>query len=121
SEKHSAVALDLHPNVQDVESITHSSGHSSPDPRYRNINAKIDKHILPALCCLYFMAYLDRLNIGSALIFYLPQDLHLQSDQLNIALAVFFPVYIVFNAPANVLLKKVKPHVFSMPAPYLWR
>lgn len=52
------------------------------------------------------------LNIGSALIFYLPQDLNLEGHQLNTALAVFFPAYIVCNVPANMLIKKMRPCVF---------
>ena len=33
--------------------------------------------------------------------------------QYNIALCVFFVSYIVFEVPANIVMKKVKPHIFS--------
>lgn len=53
-----------------------------------------------------------RVNIGNALLFRLPADLHLQKWQTNIALSVFFISYVAFEIPANILLKKVKPHIF---------
>lgn len=45
----------------------------------------------------------------------MPQDLKLDGNQINIALACFFPAYIIFNVPANLLIKKLRPHVFREP------
>lgn len=52
------------------------------------------------------------MNIGNALLFHLPSDLALRGNQVNIALSVFFVTYCVFEIPANVLLKRMKPQVF---------
>ena len=51
-------------------------------------------------------------NVGNALIYGLPEDLGLQGIQTNAALAVFFAAYIIFEIPANVIMKKLKPHIF---------
>jgi hypothetical protein len=59
-------------------------------------------------------------NIGNAQLFSLAKDLHLTTNQYNIALAVFFVSYIAFEIPANIIMKRVKPHVFSKPLYYLW-
>lgn len=55
---------------------------------------------------------LPRVNIGSALLFRLPVDLKLRQWQLDTALSVFFVAYVVFEIPASILMKRVKPHVF---------
>lgn len=55
-----------------------------------------------------------RVNIGNALLYGLPKDLHLQGMQVNIALSVFFVTYCTFEIPANVLMKRLRPNVFCM-------
>lgn len=42
----------------------------------------------------------------------LPQELELTGQQPNIALAVFFVPYIVFEIPSNILMKRFTPHVW---------
>lgn len=68
---------------------------------------KIDLHVVPVLCLLYTLAFLDRwergctvacenlhikvlsrVNIGNASIFGLKQDLHLEGNQYNTALVI---------------------------------
>lgn len=58
------------------------------------------------------LAFLDRINIGNASIFGLPEDLELTGHQYNVALAIFFVPYCLFEIPSNILLKKFKPHVW---------
>ena len=53
-----------------------------------------------------------RVNIGNALLYGLPTDLNLQGTQLNTALSVFFVTYCTFEIPANIPLKRTRPHVF---------
>ncbi|KAF2831055.1 MFS general substrate transporter [Ophiobolus disseminans] len=78
----------------------------------RKLVLKIDLRILPILCIVYLMAFIDRVNIGNAQLFSLAKDLHLTTNQYNIALAVFFVSYIAFEIPANIIMKRVKPHIF---------
>ena len=42
----------------------------------------------------------------------LPADLHLVGNQQNVALAIFFVPYILFEVPSNICLKFFKPHVW---------
>lgn len=42
----------------------------------------------------------------------LPQELGLTGQQPNIALAVFFVPYIIFEIPSNILMKRFTPHVW---------
>ncbi|OJD14892.1 hypothetical protein AJ78_04808 [Emergomyces pasteurianus Ep9510] len=79
----------------------------------RKLMAKIDLHLLPVLCVLYLLAFLDRVNISNAVIFGLKEDLGIQSgNKYNTALTIFFVPYIIFEIPSNVLLKQLKPHVW---------
>ncbi len=72
--------------------------------------SKIAKKLGPRSRNLH--ADLSRVNIGNAILYGLPTDLHLQGTQLNTALSVFFVTYCVFEIPANILMKKMRPHVF---------
>ena len=52
-----------------------------------------------------------RVNIGNALVYKLPADLHLHGSQINVALSIFFVSYILFDVPATVAMKLIRPHV----------
>ncbi|KAJ5145920.1 Major facilitator superfamily domain general substrate transporter [Penicillium bovifimosum] len=79
----------------------------------RKLMAKIDWHILPWLCILYLLAFLDRVNISNAAILGLKEDLDIVSGtKYNTALTIFFVPYIICEIPSNILLKKLKPHVW---------
>ncbi|OCH93577.1 MFS general substrate transporter [Obba rivulosa] len=73
---------------------------------------RIDMRVVPVLCVLYVLAFLDRVNVSNAAIFGLKQDLNLEGNEFNTALVIFFVPYIVFEIPSNVLLKRFKPHVW---------
>lgn len=68
--------------------------------------------LIPTLCILYLLAFLDRVNISNAAIFGLRDDLKLDGVKYNTALTIFFVPYILFEIPSNVLLKKLKPHLW---------
>ncbi|KAL6250805.1 High-affinity nicotinic acid transporter [Rhinocladiella similis] len=78
----------------------------------RKLLAKIDLRVIPVLSVLYLLAFLDRTNVANAAIFGLQKDLGLSATQYSTALTVFFPPYILFEVPSNVLLKKFKAHVW---------
>ncbi|KAG7661932.1 uncharacterized protein J8A68_004535 [[Candida] subhashii] len=72
---------------------------------------KIDFWVVPPFCLLYFLSFLDRVNIGNANLYGLSNDLNLVGDQYNIALLVFFVPYIFFEVIANYLMKIITPHI----------
>ncbi|KAJ5908212.1 hypothetical protein N7495_000894 [Penicillium taxi] len=79
----------------------------------RKLMAKVDWHILPCLCVLYLLAFLDRVNVSNAAILGLKTDLNIVSGtKYNTALTIFFVPYIICEIPSNILLKKLKPHVW---------
>ncbi|KAJ5369664.1 hypothetical protein N7509_014276 [Penicillium cosmopolitanum] len=73
---------------------------------------KIDMRVLPMLFAIYLVAFLDRVNISNALTMSMPTDLDLYGDRANIALLIFYIPYILFEIPSNIVMKKLKPHIW---------
>ena len=61
---------------------------------------------------MYLLAFLDRTNIANASVFGLQNDLKLTGSQYNTALTMFFVPYIAFEIPSNIILKRLKPHIW---------
>jgi MFS family permease len=83
-----------------------------PSMSERKLITKIDLHVIPVLSILYLLAFLDRTNIANASIYGLVADLKLKGIEYNTALTIFFVPYIVFEIPSNILVKRLKPHVW---------
>jgi len=78
----------------------------------RRLQWKIDLRLVPPLCVLYLLAFLDRVNIANATLFNLEKDLGLVGNQYNICLVLFFVPYVAFEIPANLLLKRFRPSIW---------
>ncbi|KAF2141768.1 uncharacterized protein K452DRAFT_228097 [Aplosporella prunicola CBS 121167] len=86
----------------------------------RQVLWKLDLKLIPWLCLLYLISFLDRTNIGNAKIDGLQEDLHMTNDQYNIALTIFFISYSVFEPLTNVLLKRMRPNIFLPLIMFAW-
>ncbi|KAF3032605.1 hypothetical protein E8E12_003373 [Didymella heteroderae] len=73
---------------------------------------RIDLHVIPFLCIMYLLAFLDRVNIANANVFGLSKELKLDGNKYNVALVIFFVPYILFEIPSNIILKKLTPSVW---------
>ncbi|KAK6357634.1 hypothetical protein TWF718_001942 [Orbilia javanica] len=73
---------------------------------------KLDWGLIPWLSLLYLLAFLTRTNIGNAKLAGFTTAIHLDSsgEQYNLALALFFISYSLFEPVSNVLLKMLKPN-----------
>ncbi|KAH6664264.1 high-affinity nicotinic acid transporter [Halenospora varia] len=67
---------------------------------------KMDIRLVPFLALLYLLSFLDRTNIGNARLFNLEKDLGMAGLDYNIALAVFFPTYVLAEIPSNMMLQR---------------
>ncbi|KAJ2990124.1 hypothetical protein NUW58_g3111 [Xylaria curta] len=81
---------------------------------------RLDLILIPWLCLLYLLAFLDRTNIGNAKVAGLLEDLHLSTGQYNATLTIFFVSYSVFEPLTNVLLKKLRPSLFIPIIMFFW-
>ena len=61
-----------------------------PHTTERKLVARIDWHVVPFLCILYLLAFLDRVNIANANVYGMSKQLHLTGDKYNIALVIFW-------------------------------
>lgn len=110
------------PDVDKTDPIPHYDNTYDDDPALvpcppntteSKLVTKIDLHVIPFLCIMYLLAFLDRVNIANANVFGLSEELDLARDnRYNTALVIFFVPYILFEIPSNVLLKKMKPRVW---------
>jgi hypothetical protein len=93
------IEFELHgkPAVVQLEAIEIiSEGLIDPSVE-KDVVRKFDRRIVPWLFGMFLLCFLDRANIGNAKIEGLGEDLHLTSNQFNIALAVFFLPYILIE------------------------
>ncbi|KAF8134535.1 major facilitator superfamily domain-containing protein [Boletus edulis] len=80
----------------------------SPAERARLLR-KLDWHLLPPVSLLYLLCFLDRANVGNAKVAGMSADLHLVGLRYNIAAAVFFVFYSLWEVPSNIILKLFRP------------
>ena len=94
-----------------VRSASATSPIVAPDPEFeRRVLRKLDFRLAPLFAVLYFVAYLDRSNIGNAAIAGLTEELGLSGSQYSTAVSVFFATYVAFEIPVVLAMKKLKPH-----------
>lgn len=82
---------------------------SEDDVGDRKLLRKLDWYLIPTMTLLYLLSFLDRVNIGQAKLDGLTKSLNLTSHEYNTCLSVFFILYVAFEIPSNLLLKRLRP------------
>ena len=67
--------------------------------------------LLPFLCFIYFIAYLDRVNVSFAALT-MNKDLGLSDVAYGVGTGVFFIAYFLFEVPSNLALKRFGARVW---------
>jgi MFS transporter, ACS family, tartrate transporter len=67
--------------------------------------ARVTMRLVPFLILCYFIAYLDRVNVGFAAL-QMNKDLGLSSSAFGFGAGIFFIAYFFFEVPSNLLLEK---------------
>jgi MFS transporter, ACS family, tartrate transporter len=67
---------------------------------------KITRRLIPFLVLLYFVAFLDRINVGFAALT-MNKDVGLTSQMFGLGSGIFFLGYFIFEVPSTVILHKV--------------
>ncbi|KQO63116.1 MFS transporter [Curtobacterium sp. Leaf261] len=78
---------------------------SLDNPDLKSAIAKAAKHLMPMLVILYFVAFLDRTNVGFAENA-LKVDRGVSDGAFALGAGIFFIGYALFEIPSNLLLKK---------------
>ncbi|GAM89339.1 hypothetical protein ANO11243_073760 [Dothideomycetidae sp. 11243] len=79
--------------------------HNIDPKREKALVRKLDAFIIPPVMLLYTLSFLDRVNIGNAVLYGLESDLHLSSTQYQTAVSILFVTYILSELPSNIILK----------------
>lgn len=67
---------------------------------------RITWRIVPYVCLLYFIAFIDRVNIGFAALT-MNKDIGLSPAVFGFGAGIFFLGYFIFEVPSNLILEKV--------------
>jgi ACS family tartrate transporter-like MFS transporter len=67
--------------------------------------AKVSRRLIPFLIICYFVAYLDRVNVGFAALT-MNKALGLSSTAFGLGAGVFFLAYFIFEVPSNLFLER---------------
>ena len=68
--------------------------------------AKVTTRLVPFLVVCYFVAYLDRVNVGFAALT-MNEDLGLSQTAYGFGAGIFFIAYFIFEVPSNLLLERL--------------
>ncbi|KAF8749517.1 MFS general substrate transporter [Rhizoctonia solani] len=93
---------------------------NNEDIEDRALMRKVDWNLLPILTSLYLLSFLDRANIGNAKLDGLTTDTGVTGANYNTALALYFVGYVIWEVPANIVLKRFNPKVWLPTLTLAW-
>lgn len=110
-----------HDHIQEnIEDVKPADAQPASLHEEKLLKWKCDVQVIPILFVLFLLAFIDRINIGNARLQGLEEDLNMVGHQYNIALFVFFPPYILFEVPSNLLLKRISPSWWISGIMFFW-
>lgn len=95
-------------------------GEKSHDPKLAKLIVKIDWFVLSFCCLMYWVNYLDRLNISNAYVSGMKEDLNMKGDDYNLINTCFNIGYIVALIPHNLILLKIRPRYWLPFCTFAW-
>ncbi|KAG2233444.1 hypothetical protein INT48_008850 [Thamnidium elegans] len=112
---------DFREDVNDIKN-THNLEDLSIEEKELNkvLVKKFDKRLLPLLCLLYLLSYIDRSNIGNAKLGGLVEDLNMTQAEYKWALSIFYFSYVIFDLPSNIIMRRWRPSYWLAILMFLW-
>ncbi|WRT70486.1 uncharacterized protein IL334_007484 [Kwoniella shivajii] len=87
----------------------------------RKIVRKADFVIMPIICTLYVLNYIDRQNLSAAKLQGILTDLNMTTQQFATAIAILFVGYLPFQIPSNLIVSSIpRPGLYICGACILW-
>ncbi|KAJ5896760.1 transporter [Penicillium subrubescens] len=80
----------------------------------------IDWHMMPIMCFVYGMNYLDKTTLSYASIMGLKEDLHLKGDEYQWLGSLFYFGYLAWEYPTNRLLQRLPLGKYSAACIIIW-
>lgn len=95
-------------------------GAKSSNPEEVKLLFKIDWFVLSFCCLLYWVNYLDRLNLSNAYVSGMKEDLNMKGNEYNLINTCFSIGYTVALIPHNLILLKVRPRYWLSFCSFSW-
>lgn len=92
---------------------------SDDDPREARAIRLIKWRIMPLLFAAYFVAYVDRVNVGFAALT-MNKALGLSAEQYGLAAGLFFVGYVAFSIPSNLVLARIGGRIWIPAIMIVW-
>lgn len=86
----------------------------------KKLLAKIDWFVLSFCCLVYWVNYLDRLNLSNAYVSGMKEDLNMKGNEFNLINTCFNIGYIVALIPHNLILLKIRPRYWLPFCSFAW-
>ncbi|KAF9558501.1 MFS general substrate transporter [Agrocybe pediades] len=103
-EKNALVAVTTK-EVDTAAELAAGEGEVDPEEALR-VRKKIDRHILPLMCILYWIQFMDKTTLGSSAILGIRESTHLSTNQYNWLGTIFYLSYLLFEFPQNLCLQR---------------
>ncbi|KAL2132717.1 hypothetical protein VTI74DRAFT_3455 [Chaetomium olivicolor] len=89
-------------------------------PRERRFLFKLDAIVLTVACLGSFIKYLDQINVLSAFVSGMKEDLGLYDNQLNYLVTTWTVGYVVGQVPSNLIITRVRPSIWIPACETAW-
>src|ERR1700733_5251310 len=87
------------------------AGADAMDDVEKRVIGKVMRRLIPFLILCYFVAYLDRVNVGFAKL-HMNQALGFSESAFGLGAGLFFIAYFLFEVPSNLFLERVGARVW---------
>jgi D-galactonate transporter len=85
--------------------VHRSEGSAAPTELEARTIARVSSRLVPFLIVCYFVAYLDRVNVGFAALT-MNKDLGISATAYGLGAGIFFFTYFLFEVPSNLFLER---------------
>ncbi|KAF2820461.1 MFS general substrate transporter [Ophiobolus disseminans] len=103
-----------------LENADYTGAEAKTDPVEIALVKKIDWKLMPTLCTMYFLNYVDRNAIAQARLNDLEKDLGMSGVQFNTAVSILFVGYVLMQIPSNMLITRIKPGIYMSAWMAIW-
>ncbi|KAL8827098.1 MAG: hypothetical protein Q9191_003397 [Dirinaria sp. TL-2023a] len=111
-------------DADEAMQITREHGNDGPiilnEADTRQLLRKIDRNILPVMCLVYGLNFLDKTTLSYASIMGLEEDLHLTKNNYQWLGSIFYFGYLGFEYPTSRLLQRLPLAKYSGANVILW-
>jgi len=90
------------------------------DAENRRVLNKIDRRLMPIMCLVYTLQYIDKSAMSYAAVYTFRQDRNLTGRQYSWLGTVFYLGYTIFEFPGSWLLQKTKTSIFMGILAMVW-